>query len=209
MSKARKSKLTLLTTFVLALGAGLVVGMAAARRGAAAQMTPAAQPQQRGKLAVALNLAPQQQEQMKAIWSTVMQGTNDRRKALDKDRDDAINRLFTSQQKAEYDRIQAEYNAKSSDLKNDRQRHIDEAVEQTKKILNDAQRQKYEQMVKDRGGRGGHHGFGTGGGGQGRNGPTTKPAGPGPDGQNSGRPFGAPTSNKSSAPTSRPSGDPA
>jgi len=207
MSRARKSKLTLLTTFVLALGAGLVVGMAAAKRGAAAQMTPAAQPQQRPKLAVALNLTPQQQEQMKAIWSGVMQGTNDRRKALDKDRDDAINRLFTSEQKAEYDRIQAEYNARSSDLKTDRQRHIDEAVEQTKKILNDAQRQKYEQMVKDRGGHGGHHGFGTGGGGQGRNGPTTKPAGP--DGQNSGRPFSAPNSNKPPAPTSRPSGDPA
>jgi hypothetical protein len=189
MSKGHKSKLTLLTAFVLALGAGLVVGMAAAKRGAAALLTTPAQQPPRPKLAVDLNLNPQQQEQMKAIWSGVMQGVNDRRKSLDKDRDDAINRLFTTEQKAEYDRIQADYASKSADLKKDRQRRIDDAVEQTKKILNDVQRQKYEQMMKDRGGHG-RHGFG----GPGRNGSMTKPGGAGPDGQIADRPFNAPNS---------------
>jgi len=208
MSKGSRSKLTVVTTFVLALGAGLVVGMAAVKRGVAAPAATA-QPGGRAKSTIELNLTPQQEEQVKAVWSSVMQGPiksiNDSRKSFQKERDDAINRLFTPEQKAEYERIQAEYSSKSSDLSRDRQRQIDAAVEQVKKILNDTQRQKYEQMLKDRGGHG-RHGFG--GPGRENRGAATRPAGTGPDGQNAGRPFGAPNFNKSSAPASRPSGNP-
>lgn len=208
MSKGSRSKLTLVTTFALALGAGLVVGIAAAKRGAAAQITPAQQ-SGRSKTAVDLNLTPQQEEQVKSVWSGVSQGPiksiNENRKSLQKERDDAINRLFTSEQKAEYDRIQSEYATKSSNLSKERQQLIDAAVEQVKKVLNDTQRQKYEQMLKDRGGHG-RRGFG-GPGREGRN-ATTRPAGAGSDGQNSGRPFNGSSSNNSPAPSSWPSGDP-
>ena len=122
---------------------------------------------------------------------------NESRKSLQKERDDAINRLFTSEQKAEYDHIQAEYAAKSSNLGKERQQLIDGAVEQVKRVLNDTQRQKYEQMLKDRGGHGRRVLGGPGR--ENRNGPTTHPAaaaGAATDGQNAGRPAAGPNSNK-------------
>jgi Spy/CpxP family protein refolding chaperone len=213
MSKASRSKLTLVTTFTLALGAGLVMGMAAARRGAAARSIPPAQQSGRSKTAVELNLTPQQEEQVKAIWANVTQGPiktiNESRKSLQKERDDEINGLFSSEQKAEYDRIQADYATKASNLGNKRQQQIDAAVEQVKKVLNDTQRQKYEQMLKDRGGHG-RRVFG-GPGRESRNSPTTHPAaaGAGGDGQNTGRPpNGSSSINKPPAPATRPGGDP-
>jgi hypothetical protein len=213
MSKGSRSKLTLVTTFTLALGAGLVVGIAAAKRGAAAALLTRPSTEQTThsrSAATELNLTAQQQEQVKGIWAGVTQGPvktlNEKRKSLQKERDDAINRLFTSEQKVEYDRIQTEYASKSADLNKQRQQHFDAAVEQVKRILNDTQRQKYEQMLKERGGHG-RHGLG-GPGREGRN-ATTRPAAAGAiDSQNSGRPFAAPNSSQSPAPTSRPSGDP-
>jgi Spy/CpxP family protein refolding chaperone len=202
MSRAGRSNLTLVTTFVLALGAGLVVGMAAGRRGAAGHASPAAQPQSgHSRTAAELNLTPQQEQQVRGIWSDVSQGplktVNESRKAFQKERDDAINRLFTSEQKAEYDRIQAEYTAKSSNLGKERQQLIDGAVEQVKRVLNDTQRQKYEQMLKDRGGHGRRVLGGPGR--ESRNSPTTHPAAgasTGADGQSTGRPAAGPNSSK-------------
>jgi len=213
MSKGSRSKLTLVTTFTLALGAGLVVGIAAAKRGAAASLlTKPGTPQTTHSRSTAadLNLTAQQQEQVKGIWASVTQGPvktlAEKRKSLQKERDDAVNRLFTSEQKVEYDRIQAEYASKSEKLNKDRQQHFDAAVEQVKRILNDTQRQKYEQMLKERGGHGRHVLGGPGR--EGRN-ATTRPAATGSDGQTPGRPYSAPNSgSKSPAPASQPSGNP-
>ena len=148
-----KTRLTLVAAFVLALGGGVVLGLAAGRRPASPVVAPpATQPGEHSWLADQLNLTPDQRERMKDIWSALLQGpaqTNrDRRRQVEKDRDDALLALLTPEQRAEYDRRMAGYAAQLADLGKERERLFHDAVEQTKLILNDSQRQRYDELLK-------------------------------------------------------------
>lgn len=169
-----KKKIVLLgiLAFVLTLAAGTLMGVGLMSRSGAGHHGPS-------WLATQLNLTAQQQEQMREIWSQAMQhnepGAGDRRHMLQKERDDAMVRLIPAEQKAAYDKIQADYAAKVDAMNRDRSKAYQDAVEKTKAILNEEQRQKYDELLK----KVDHHHGPRGAAGAGPDGPpATGPAGP-------------------------------
>jgi len=107
-----------------------------------------------------LGLTAQQREQMKEIWSKVVErdGTGgsagDRRAALRKDRDEAIAKLIPEDQKAAFEKIQQDYTTALDALNKERSKVYQDAVERTKQILDAAQRVKYDEVLKRRAERG-------------------------------------------------------
>jgi len=148
-----KTRFTLVAAFVLALGGGVVLGLAAARRPVPPTTTPpSAKPGEHSWLADQLDLTTDQRERMKDIWSTLVQGpaqaNRDRRRQVEKERDEALVSLLTPEQRAEYDRRMAGYTAQLADLGKEREKLFKDAVEQTKLILNESQRQRYDELLK-------------------------------------------------------------
>jgi len=148
-----KTRLMLVVAFVLALGGGVVLGLAAGRRPVPGAVVPAAHPPgEHSWLADQLDLTTDQRERMKDIWSTLVQGpaqaNRDRRRQVEKERDEALVSLLTPEQRAEYDRRLSGYAAQLVDLGKEREKLFKDAVEQTKLILNDSQRQRYDELLK-------------------------------------------------------------
>jgi hypothetical protein len=139
-----KAKIILIAAFILALGAGMVVGMVAARTAPPAN--------RRSWLADELSLSPDQQDKMKTIWSEVMDNAGrrneDRRRALQKEREDRVLSLLTDAQKVEYKKLIDEFAAKRAELDKEREKSFKEAVERTKQILSAPQRARYEEILK-------------------------------------------------------------
>lgn len=215
MSKVARARAVIVLAFLLALGAGVVVGIAADRRvplpiaPAPVTPTPAPPPAPRSWLKDELKLTPEQEEQMRAIWSDAMRGpgksaAEDRWK-LQRERDAKILKLLTPEQKAEYDRLaqapghlplmmvplDSEQKAKYDALVQEYGQQIAEAtekgekqrqaaVDRTKQILTDAQWKKYQEMLQGHGGHG--HRGGPWGGQPGTPGGPGGPGGPGPGG---------------------------
>jgi len=108
-----------------------------------------------GGLTRDLDLTPEQQAQMKEIWSKVMtpegmQQSRQRRQELQQRRDDAIQAMLTDEQRARYREIFAEHEEATEEMYRERSRRVDEAVERTKAIFTETQRQKYEEIRKNR-----------------------------------------------------------
>ena len=160
-------KLIITVAFVLAMGAGVAVGVLTAR------IPERHEP--RSWLADELNLDTMQRDQMKSIWQDVSKNRQhdwESRRALDKDRNDKIVALFSPQQKAQFDAINQQYQQKQQELAKQREKAFQDAVEATKQILTPDQRVKYEAMMQkrrdDHGPGGSRHG--------GPGGPTTEPS---------------------------------
>lgn len=181
-----KTRLTLVAAFVLALGGGVVLGLAVGRRPVPAvnvPVPPTSRPSDHSWLADQLGLSADQREQMKDIWSTLVQGpakdNRELRRQVEKERDEALVSLLNSEQRAEYDRRMAGFAAQLSDLGKERERLFRDAVDQTKLILNESQRLRYDELLKthdaERAGRA--HRRGGAGGTDPRTRPTTGPAG--------------------------------
>jgi Spy/CpxP family protein refolding chaperone len=122
-----------------------------------------------------LGLTPDQQHQMKDIWSAMPalgREHGERRREFQKQRDDAVVALLTPDQRAKYDAIQKDYSDRLAAMQQERQQAFQQAVEKTKSILTPDQAAKYETFLKQRrdtGGPGGgpppwrdhdHHGAG-------------------------------------------------
>ncbi len=131
--------------FILALGAGTLMGVNLSRT--------VPQHDRHSWMAEELSLSPAQQDQMKEIWSQAMQKAEpsfgDRRRAMLRERDEAIAELIPPEQQAAYDKIIADYEAKKETMDHERAKAFADAVERTKLILNDSQRQKYEEILKN------------------------------------------------------------
>lgn len=158
-------KVMLVAAFLLALGGGVVLGLAAGRRTPDPVAAPATRPTTRpgpSWLVEQLDLTPAQRDQMQAIWSQFIDGpaqhNKDTRRALEKERDGAVLSLLTPDQRAEYDRLMAGYAARLAELSAEREKGYRDTVERTKAILNDTQRKRYEELLasrdRDRAGRG-------------------------------------------------------
>ena len=179
------TKLVVITGFVVAFVAGLLVGIESQQTSVASPSpTPATRPSNRhgGWMASELNLTPQQQEQLDKIWSETarsrMHEADDRRHELRTQRDDAILSLIPAEKKADYDAAIAKYKEQTSALDHEMKQNFDEAVRRTKEILTPEQRPKYEEWLSrhqpgDRGPRGGPGGPGDRG--HDRSHPTTQP----------------------------------
>jgi Spy/CpxP family protein refolding chaperone len=151
-----KVKATLLFAFVLALSAGVVLGFAAARR-VDPPVKPADKPaeSQRGSwLSDQLKLTGEQSERIRAIWQQSMseqgRANSERRRALEKERDQALLGLLTRQQRDEYDRLTKQYEAQLAELGRERDRLRQDAIEQTKQVLTEGQRKRYEELLAER-----------------------------------------------------------
>lgn len=148
------TKFAIAGVFLLALIGGGAAGLLAARYLAGPVQTV---PASNLPLSEALQLSPTQRDQIRDIWLK-MQGTSDdcyrQAKSLDQQEHDAIINLLNRDQKEQYEKIHQDYQDKYTANTAKRQAAFDQAVENTKKLLTDSQRRRYEQILTDRMGSG-------------------------------------------------------
>jgi Spy/CpxP family protein refolding chaperone len=157
------TRVVVILGFLVAFGAGLVVGMKP-RHAPPGPTTRTAS--EGGWLAAELRLTPEQQAEMKKIWSGMAargEGPReDRRGELLRERDAAIAALVRPEDKARYDQIQKDFADKTAALDSEFRAAFQNSVERTKQILTLEQRTKYEELLRhhewDHGPREGHRG---------------------------------------------------
>ncbi|MBC8108357.1 MAG: Spy/CpxP family protein refolding chaperone [Anaerolineae bacterium] len=138
-------KMILTVAFVLAMGAGVAVGMFSAR------YPQSHQP--RSWLGDELNLSPEQREQMRTIWQDVSKNRprdGDRRRALEKERNEAIVGLLNEEQKLKYEQINQQFVQRMQEQSQQREAAMQSAIERTMQMLTPEQRVKYEQIMQER-----------------------------------------------------------
>ncbi len=108
----------------------------------------------RRNLAKELALTADEQAQMRKIWSEVggqaMRKLRERRTALYRERTEAIEGIFTDEQRKQYDEILADHAREMEKIDQERHRLVQEAVERTKAVLTEEQAKKYEEIRKSR-----------------------------------------------------------
>lgn len=143
------TRVILIVCFLIAFAAGLAVGIQSRRPGPPPGDRPG---RHSGWLAGELNLTPQQQEQLKVIWSeTAMRGgreREDRHRECSRDRDAQIAELVRPEDRPKYDEIMRKHAERKAALDREWRSAFDAAVEKTKQILTPEQRVKYETMLK-------------------------------------------------------------
>lgn len=142
-----RMRLTIAVLFVVAFAAGVAVGLTVRQWDE--------QPQRRGSwLGRELDLTESQRREMAEIWSAVGRDTwrqdMDRRRALQRQRDQAIQALVPAEQQEELQRVLDEYSSAMAELSRARRQAFDDAVEKTKAILTPEQREKYESFLARR-----------------------------------------------------------
>lgn len=153
--KGSKTRAILLLAFVFALGAGAVAGLLLSHLPflAAASASPANGAVQ-SPLTDLLQLTPGQSDQMRTIWEDAQKKSQQvftDAQGLQKGRDDALVAILTTdQQRAKYEKVTKEYAQRFAELNVRRDRMFQEAVEQTRRILSDEQKQKYEVFLRSR-----------------------------------------------------------
>lgn len=152
--KANGTRAVVLLAFLIALGAGAVGGMLLSRLpmlgSAAASTAVNATPT---SLTEALQLTPQQAEQMRSIWEKTRAQAHIAyadAQELQKGRDDALVAILNDEQKAKYEKIAREYADRFSTLTAKRDAMFQKAVEQTRTILSPAQQTQYEEVLRSR-----------------------------------------------------------
>ena len=187
----RKSTILLSTAAVMVLSAGYVLGELSSRltKTPVQAAVPTTAPHDRGWFPDQLGLTSEQHKNMDAIWADVkqqMDKNQDKRKALDLDRDAKIQALLSPEQKAQYDQVFQQYHAERAKLDDDRQKAFRSANDKSRALLTPEQQAKWDSMSKDmhdrnHRGPGGPGGPGNRRGGPG--GPSTQPTGNAFDGR--------------------------
>jgi hypothetical protein len=137
---------------VLALAAGVAGGLLASRLPSV--FSKPARPADSTPLTEALSLTPDQREKMRGIWEGVraeVRDTYEQARALERKRDQAYISLLTAEQKAQYEKISQELAIEFDSLSHRRDELFQRAVVETKKLLGDTQRAKYEEILRARG----------------------------------------------------------
>jgi hypothetical protein len=67
---------------------------------------------------------------------------------LNRQRDEAIQAMLTPDQKAQFEKLTRDFADRFTRLRKDRDAAFSQAVEQTRKLLADDQRQKYDELLK-------------------------------------------------------------
>ena len=145
----------LISLTVLALGAGVAAGMLASRATPPASSgnstTAPAAPIDRTPLVQELNLSPEQRDRMREIWEGVRGDVHETfadAQRLQRQRDDALVALLTDEQKAQFEKISQDFKNQFDDLARKRDKVFQSAVERTRQLLNDEQRQRYDAILK-------------------------------------------------------------
>ena len=156
MKKTRVEILLVVLT-VLAASAGVVAGLVAARLPASSARTSNVPPPlppgpMEKSLADELGLSADQREQMRGIWEGVRDKVHqafDEAQDLSRQRDERLVAILTTdEQKAQFAKITKEFDEKYNRLARERDEAFNSAVERTKKLLDETQRKKYEEILK-------------------------------------------------------------
>ena len=158
--KSGISRFIIVIAFVLALAGGVAAGMLGVRMSshqvpASTSAAPA--------LAAQLQLTGDQQQQIRTIWEHVQQvasESTEEAKSLDRTRQNKLLELLTDEQKERFKPIDQEYRNGYVALMARRERVMGDAIEQTRQLLTDSQRKKYDALLAERKGR--NHGGGGG-----------------------------------------------
>lgn len=102
-------------------------------------------------LAEELDLTPDQRHEIQQIWSEVAEHHTPvpmpEIEKADAERWQAIDQLFTPQQRAQYAQIQRRFEARMQGLDQGNRERAARAEEQTRQLLTPAQREKYERLL--------------------------------------------------------------
>jgi hypothetical protein len=154
-------KILFLSTLLLVLGAGVVVGKLSTRL---PEMVVGKPGGGGPPWAAQLGLTAEQQKQWDAIWADVspkIGKTFDSRRAIDRERDQAVLALLTSEQRAAFEKIQNDCRVKRQDCDHDRDHIIHDAEDRSQALLDDVQKKRWDTLQKDwQQHRRGPHGFG-------------------------------------------------
>jgi hypothetical protein len=150
-------KLLVIGLTVLGLSAGVVAGMLMSRvAGGAGDKTVLPISNQPTPLVEELALTSDQQREMKRIWEDVRRKVKDcyvRADQLQRQRDDEILGILTEEQKAKFAKIAKRFHDLDVTITAEREQIFNDAINQTRKLLTDEQRTKYDKILKARLGR--------------------------------------------------------
>jgi len=139
-----RTKVVLIVSFLLVFAAGTALGVLITRFRTSHR--------HRSWLTAELKLTPDQQDQIRKIWSETMRSgfgkQSDRRKAAAQERNQATLSLLSEDQRSRYDAIQQEYGRKIEELSQERKRAFEDATQRTKRILTPEQALKYDELLK-------------------------------------------------------------
>jgi Spy/CpxP family protein refolding chaperone len=185
------AKLVVIIGFVIAFAAGLTVGLATRTTGLAglAPHAPGATATTRPSggrgarfLIDALDLTPQQAQQLSRIWSAAPgpHEFDERRSQIRHERDDAILALVPASDRARYDQVQQIYKEQIESVNHELRASFDQKVAQTREILTPEQQSRYDAILKqhqaERESRGRGGSFSNGPGRRGDDHATSRPA---------------------------------
>ena len=98
-----------------------------------------------------LDLTPDQRYKLQQIWGDVARNRTrvpvEELQKVDDERWRAIERMLTPEQRAEYEQIQEQFEARMRDLEPGNRERVAAAEEQTRQVLTPAQREKYDQLL--------------------------------------------------------------
>jgi hypothetical protein len=148
-----RSKIILTGMVILVMAAGVSVGrLSWTFVQPASTQTPARSDHHRPSWVTILNLTPDQQQQVDAIWKSTkpqMEMVTENRANLSKERDAAILGLFSPDQAVAYEKILGDYHAEVAASDKAQQTILEDSNAKTRALLDEAQQKKWDVMVKE------------------------------------------------------------
>jgi hypothetical protein len=145
--KAGSSRFLFALAFALALAAGVAAGVMVARfAGSFASVPPPSGIDD-------LQLTDAQRTQIQKIWEGVKDNSDESYRAanqLQRQFDDKVQKLLTPDQMTTYREYYKQYYSDFQRLQNERDTAVKKAIEETKTLLSDDQRRKYDVILKSR-----------------------------------------------------------
>jgi Spy/CpxP family protein refolding chaperone len=143
-----------LTTTILVLCAGVVVGRLTMQM--PVLTTPGGEHSEHNGqgpswIAQQLGLSTQQRAQMDAIWADArqkMEQSGEKRHEVDRAHDAAVQAILSDSQKAEFEKVNADYHAQRTALEKDRGMLIGDAEKRSRDLLDETQQKKYDELTK-------------------------------------------------------------
>jgi hypothetical protein len=148
----RSARLTILIIVapMLALGAGVAGGVLVSRIPGHDPGSSSVEASESSLTAI-LGLTSDQREQMRQIWEAArskVHQTVEQAQNLQKERDDALFALLDAEGKVKFASISREFADRDQNLTRQRDAAFADAVGRTKALLNPAQREKYDQILR-------------------------------------------------------------
>lgn len=158
LSQPRRARALLVLAFVLALAAGIAVGAGLARTSfandpGAVKPSPGPSPAQWNPFADQLKLTADQRKQFDEIWRDAPHGKmrelSDSRRRLFKEREEALARLVTPEQKADRERVRREFGARIDELERQREEAVAKLYTPEQVARREAIKKEYEARIAD------------------------------------------------------------